>query len=77
MPASKNSSKSSLNFPDASASWVLEPREAWTTSPADWFRSAAVWFSSLWASWNDLVDGGSYRERERKIKKNGERQRQP
>lgn len=59
MPASRNSSKSSLNFPEAAASSPLWPRVAWTTSPADWFRSAAAWFSSLWASWKDLELGGS------------------
>lgn len=59
IPASRNSSKSSLNFPEAAASSPLWPRVAWTTSPADWFRSAAAWFSSLWASWNDLELGGS------------------
>lgn len=59
MPASRNSSKSSLNFPEASASLIVVPLEAWTTSPADWFRSAAVWFRSLWASWKVLLQGGS------------------
>lgn len=58
IPASRNSSKSWLNFPEATASWLLVPLEAWTTSPADWFRSAAVWFNSLWASWKDLDAGG-------------------
>lgn len=61
IPASRNSSKSSLNFPEAAASSPLWPRVAWTTSPADWFRSAAAWFSSLWASWNDLELGGSWK----------------
>ena len=60
-PASRNSSKSSLNFPEATASWLLVPREEWTTSPAEWLSSAAVWFSSLWASWKDLLQGGSWR----------------
>lgn len=59
MPASRNSSKSSLNFPEAAASSPLWPRVAWTTSPADWFRSAAAWFSSLWASWKGFVLGGN------------------
>lgn len=63
IPASRNSSKLSLNFPEASASWVVVPREAWTTSPADWFRSAAVWFRSLWASWKLLLHGGSWNTR--------------
>lgn len=58
IPASRNSSKSSLNFPEAAASWLLEPLEAWTTSPADWFSSAAVWFSPVWASWKDLEAEG-------------------
>ena len=42
MPASRKSSKSWLNLPEAAASWRLELREAWTTSPADWLSSAAV-----------------------------------
>ena len=63
MPASRNSSKSSLNFPEAAASSPLWPRVAWTTSPADWFRSAAAWFSSLWASWKGFVLGGNYGKR--------------
>lgn len=65
MPASRNSSKSWLNFPEATASWLLGPLEAWTTSPADWFRSAAVWFSSFWASWKDLEAGGIWKENRR------------
>lgn len=63
MPASKNSSKSWLNFPEAIASWPLLPREDCTTSPAEWFSSAAVWFRSVWASWKDLEHGGSWKNR--------------
>lgn len=63
MPASRNSSKSWLNFPEAAASWRLVPREEWTTSPAEWLSSAAVWFRSVWASWNDLLQGGSFKSR--------------
>lgn len=60
MPASRNSSKSWLNFPEAAASWLLVPREEWTTSPAEWLSSAAVWFRSVCASWNVLWQGGSF-----------------
>lgn len=67
MPASRNSSKSWLNFPEATASWLLEPRVAVTTSPADWFRSAAVWLSSFWASWKDLLAGGIWTVHTREI----------
>lgn len=63
MPASRNSSKSWLNFPEAAASWLLDPREEWTTSPAEWLSSAAVWFRSLWASWNALLQGGSFKDK--------------
>lgn len=62
MPASKNSSKSWLNFPEAIASWLLLPREDCTTSPAEWLSSAAVWFRSVWASWKDLEHGGSWKK---------------
>ena len=60
MPASRKSSKLWLNLPEAAASWRLELREAWTTSPADWLSSAAVWVSSLWASWKDLEEKGTW-----------------
>lgn len=63
MPASRNSSKSWLNFPEAAASWLLVPREEWTTSPAEWLSSAAVWFKSVWASWNVLLQGGSFKDK--------------
>lgn len=65
MPASRNSSKSWLNFPEAAASWPLVPREEWTTSPAEWLSSAAVWFRSVWASWNVLLQGGSFKDKTR------------
>lgn len=64
-PASRNSSKSWLNFPEAAASWLLVPRDEWTTSPAEWLSSAAVWFRSVWASWNVLLQGGSFKDRTR------------
>lgn len=63
MPASRNSSKSWLNFPEAAASWLLVPREEWTTSPAEWLSSAAVWFRSVWAAWNVLLQGGSFKDK--------------
>lgn len=63
MPASRNSSKSWLNFPEAAASLLLVPREEWTTSPAEWLSSAAVWFRSVWASWNVLLQGGSFKDK--------------
>lgn len=64
IPASVNSSKSSLNFPEAAASFsTLAPGGMdW---PADWFRSGGCLVQFTWASWKGFSwgncgNGGHY-----------------
>lgn len=61
-PACRNSLKSCPNLPEDLARSCGVPRDACTSSLADWLSPAAARFSWLCASWKVLLLGGNWRQ---------------